>query len=252
MVGISTDSYPTETGNKNDDKGGFNLSSISNEKAAKQLQLASDERATKENEQPLVQEQIITKQKAKFDRTFLKVKSMKKARKKAHISLEKKVSKSNKSKLELNDKGNNTKKEHSNTSKKIKAVQEFLELLPSDMREEVIYQMRLQINESSQENKKHQSNEFSTDFSKPRTKENIRESIEKKRGAYREHQTTLSLAKKAAEKTRQMVRAVKERVLRKLRPQKEQTHTEYASAKKLQKEQMQNINQLKERKKQKG
>lgn len=250
MVGINTDSDPLETGSKNDGKGSIELNSMSNAEAAKQLQLASNERPTKGKEQPLVQEQIITKQKAKSDKPFFKLKSVKKARKKAHTEWEKKVSESHKSKLELKDKVNDTKREHSNTSTKIKAVQEFLELLPSDVREEVVSQMRQQIDKSSQENKKYQSNELPTDFSKPRTKESIRERIEKKRGAYRERQTALSLAKKAAEKARQMVKAVKERVLRKLKPQKEQPHTEYAKSKNMQREQMQNIKQLKEHKNQ--
>ncbi len=245
MVGMNTNNDPLETGSKNDGKGSPELNSMSNEEAAKQLQLASDKRPTKGKERRLPQEQIATEQKAKSDKCFSKINSVKKARKKAHARWKQKVSESHKRKSELKDKVNETKKDASNTSSKIKAIQEFLELLPSDVREEVVYQMRQQIDKSSQENKKYQSNELPTDFSKPRTKESIRERIEKKRGAYRERQTALSLAKKAAEKARQIVKAVKEKILRKLQTQNEKIPVIRSNS--LQKENMPDIKQLKER-----
>ena len=199
-----------ETGVKKDGKGTAELVSMGNEEAAKQVQLSKDKGTVKGKENSLPEQQITNQQKSKNKNV-----AMPKNASKKHSRVRKNLKKYARTReLEINDElkmikqdVKELKKSTLNKDVKLKAVKEFINQLPPETKELITSAMK--------ENVKQTQKDVKTVTVKKKTSEerlSKREILERKRGIYRE-QSTLRLAKLAAEKARAMVKSFKDRIL---------------------------------------
>lgn len=202
-----------QTGSKKDGKGNAELISMGNTEAAKQVQLSKDKGNVKGKENDTPAEKVAKKEKRKYKSTApIQANQTKNNRRRKEA---KKVVRTRT--LEINDKTRQArqevkaaKKSTINQQAKVKAVKDFINQLPPETQDLVKEQIKQKV--TPQKEKK-------IVLQKQQEKMSKRELLERKRGAYREKQTALRLAKLAAEKAREMVKAVRDRVLRKNKPQ---------------------------------
>lgn len=205
-----------QTGSKKDGKGNAELISMGNTEAAKQVQLSKDKGNVKGKENDTPTEKVAKKEKRKYkSATPIQANQTKANRRRKEA---KKVVRTRT--LEINDKTRQArqevkaaKKSALNQQAKVKAVKDFISQLPPETQDLVKEQIKQKVTpQKEQEEKK-------VVLQKQQEKMSKRELLERKRGAYREEQTALRLAKLAAEKAREMVKAVRDRVLRKNKTQ---------------------------------
>lgn len=219
---FSGSSSSSETGSKKDGKGNAELVSMGNEEAAQQIQLASEKGIVKGNDnkkpEKTVAQDEIKKYKAPKS-TSSKTQTNKRAKKAVRTRT-----------LEINDKTRhakeNVKDAHRatiNKKAKVDTIKEFIDQLPNDTQNIIKDQIKRKVKNKEVEYDAEARPVEKTSTQKTKEQISKRELLERKRGIYREQQTALRLAKLAAEKARAMVKAVRERVLNKLRGKKPTT-----------------------------
>lgn len=209
-----------ETGSKNDGKGIAELVGMSNIEASNQIKISKDKGDVKGEHFSSPEQKTVNNKKRKDNRkeniAFSSNRSAQNKHKRHHHNHLRKRH------IEINDRQMkaeiNIHKANASTlnkKNKITAIKEFLNQLPSDTKDLIEQQIRQKVNAAKNEDK------YSIQ-KKQKTQEQIskRELLERKRGIYRQERTALQLAKLAAEKARTLVKAVRDRVLRKIKPQK--------------------------------
>ena len=208
---FSDTSSGSETGSKNDGKGNAELVSMGNVEASNQIQLSKDKGAVKGKDNDTPEKNVAKTEKRKYKTpkpTHTANLKANRRRKEARKTVRTRT-------LEINDKTRDArqditkaKKSTLNKDTKVNAIKEFLEQLPPDTKDLITEQMKQKIKPQQEEKK------VVLSAQKQEEKMSVRERIERKRGAYREQQTALRLAKMAAEKAREMVKAVRDRILK--------------------------------------
>ena len=198
-----------ETGSKKDGKGDAELVSMGNAEAAKQVQLSKDKGNVKGKENSTPTKKVANREKRKYKAPRKTESSQTKANQRRKAA--RKVVRTRT--LEINDKErearqnvNAAKQSSLNKETKVKAIKDFIDQLPPETQDLVKEQIKQKVNPKKEEKK--------VVLKEQQEKMSKRELLERKRGAYREEQSALRLAKLAAEKAREMVKAVRDRVLR--------------------------------------
>ncbi len=216
----------SETGSKNDGKGNAELVSMGNEEAAQQIQLASNKTTVKGKDKASPEQEVSKNEnrKTKPSRTET---SAKKDNKKANsrpsrAARERAIEVSTRTK-KAKDTLYDARKATINPQSKVKTIKEFIEHLPNETQDVIKADIKRKVKNKDFEYDSQIRQVEKTPDKEAKERLSKRELLEQKRGIYRREQTALRLAKAAAEKARAMVKAVRERVLNKLRGKKPAT-----------------------------
>ncbi|MBQ8870214.1 MAG: hypothetical protein IJ019_02420 [Alphaproteobacteria bacterium] len=199
-----------ETGARQGGKGDASLVSMGEAEASVQVKLSKDNGLVKGKDNDTPEKKVVKSEK----HNSKNVKSVYTPNKKANIR-RKNMQKTVRTRtLELNDndkevrnKFKTAKNSTLNKTAKIKTVKDFLQHLPPETQDLIKKQIKQKIQPQEKQSKVNNKN------TKKQETLSKRELLERKRGIYREEQTALRLAKLAAEKARNMVKAFKNKIL---------------------------------------
>lgn len=204
---FSDTSTGSESGSKNDGKGNAELVSMGNTEASNQIKLSKEKGNVKGKENDTPEQSVVKTEKRKYKTPKQKHTTNAKTNKNRKAAQKTVRTRT----LEINDKTKDTKYDVKmagnsslNKKSKVKEIQDFIHQLPPETQELVKEQIKRKVQPEKTENKTKAEQER---ISK-------RELLERKRGIYRQEQTALRLAKLAAEKAREMVKAVRDKILR--------------------------------------